>query len=173
MAVIDRKGYRPNVGIILCNSAREVFWACRIGRTGWQFPQGGIDENEDPEQAMYRELYEEIGLQPDHIEIVGRTRDWLYYDLPEQFLRRSRPGKHGKSRPGRQHDPRFRGQKQVWFLLKLVCEETEVCLSRSDKPEFEDWQWVHYWQPVEQVIEFKRDVYHRALEELEPFLEQI
>lgn len=162
MADVDEKGYRPNVGIIICNDAREVFWACRIGRTGWQFPQGGIDRHEDPEAAMYRELYEEVGLQPEHIEIVGRTQEWLYYDLPDHFLRNNRRGQSN-----------FRGQKQVWYLLKLVCDEGEVCLTRSHKPEFEDWEWVEYWKPIEQVVEFKRDVYEQALRELEPLLEQL
>ena len=162
MAAVDEQGYRPNVGIIICNDAREVFWACRIGGTGWQFPQGGIDENEDPEQAMYRELYEEVGLGPDHIEIIGRTQKWLYYDLPSHFLRNKRSGQSN-----------FRGQKQVWYLLKLACDEGEVCLSRSEKPEFENWEWVEYWKPIEHVIDFKRDVYQQALQELEPFLEHI
>ncbi len=111
---------------------------------------------------MYRELYEEVGLHPEHIEIVGRTREWLYYDLPEHFLRNNRRGQSN-----------FRGQKQVWYLLRLVCEEDQVCLTRSRKPEFEDWEWVDYWKPVEQVVDFKREVYEQALRELEPFLEQL
>ena len=98
--MIDRDGYRPNVGIIICNRKNEVFWGKRVKQHAWQFPQGGIDPGETPEVAMYRELHEEVGLQPQHVEILGRTRDWLRYDVPEQWLRRDWRGN-------------YRGQKQI------------------------------------------------------------
>lgn len=75
--MLDKDGYRPNVGIILCNRRNEVFWGKRVNQHSWQFPQGGIDQGETPEQAMYRELEEETGLRPDHVRILARTRDWL------------------------------------------------------------------------------------------------
>src|SRR5512134_2114742 len=77
VAMLDRDGYRPNVGIILANGRNEVFWGKRVNQHAWQFPQGGIKHGEAPEQAMYRELEEEIGLKPDHVRILGRTRHWL------------------------------------------------------------------------------------------------
>jgi len=155
--LIDAEGYRPNVGIILCNHERQLFWGRRIGQDAWQFPQGGINDNETPEQAMYRELEEEVGLKPHQVEIVGVTADWLRYRLPKRFLRH-----HCK--------PLCIGQKQLWFLLKVLCNETDFCLDRSVKPEFDNWRWVRYWQPLKEVVYFKRKVYVSALEELAPLL---
>jgi len=159
--MIDEHGYRPNVGIVLINAAGQVFWAKRRNSNGWQFPQGGVHANETPEQAMYRELREEVGLQPQHVEVLGRTRDWLRYDIPEEFRRR---GGTNDSRSG------FRGQKQVWFLLRLTGSEQDVQLDTSHKPEFEDWRWIDYWCALDDIIAFKRDVYRLALTELEPML---
>lgn len=155
--MIDRDGYRPNVGIIICNRKNEVFWGKRVRQHAWQFPQGGIDAGETPERAMYRELHEEVGLQPQHVEILGRTRDWLRYDVPEQWLRRDWRGN-------------YRGQKQIWFLLRLVGRDTDVHLRASEKPEFDAWRWNDYWVPLESVVEFKREVYQLALNELARFL---
>jgi putative (di)nucleoside polyphosphate hydrolase len=154
--MLDKDGYRPNVGIILCNPQGEVLWARRCGRDGWQFPQGGMRLKETPENAMYRELKEEVGLEAHHVELIGRTRDWLHYDLPKSM----------RGRGSRD----FRGQKQIWFLLRFLGEESDVSLNCGEKPEFDDWRWVDYWSTVEQIIEFKRDVYRRALTELEPLL---
>ncbi len=155
--MIDDEGYRPNVGIILCNDEDRVFWARRCGQSGWQFPQGGIKPNETPEQALYRELCEEVGLKPDQVRILGRTRDWLRYDIPAQFRRSARASA-------------FRGQKQIWFLLRFVGHEDNVRLNACDKPEFDRWRWVEYWSPLEQIVEFKRGVYELALRELAPLL---
>ena len=80
--MLDKHGYRPNVGIILLNQDNQVFWGKRIREQSWQFPQGGINAAESPQQAMYRELHEEIGLGPQHVTVLGRTRDWLHYDVP-------------------------------------------------------------------------------------------
>ncbi|NDU86344.1 MAG: RNA pyrophosphohydrolase [Ferrovum sp.] len=155
--MIDREGYRPNVGIILCNASNEVFWAKRIRQQAWQFPQGGIKSGETPEQAMYRELGEETGLQPHHVQILGRTRNWLRYDVPEQWLRRE----------CRSH---YRGQKQIWFLLRLMGRDSDVSLRATEQPEFDAWRWSDYWIPIESVVEFKRQVYQLALKELASYL---
>ena len=155
--MIDKDGYRPNVGIVLCNQANQVFWARRCGKDGWQFPQGGIKPQETAEQALFRELHEEVGLAIADVEVMGRTRDWLHYDIPKDFLRVSRT-------------PSFRGQKQIWFLLRLVTTEESVQLDACDHPEFDDWCWVDYWSPVQHIVQFKRDVYAQALKELAPFL---
>ena len=156
--MLDREGYRPNVGIILCNWRNEVFWAKRVREHSWQFPQGGIKHGESPLQAMYRELYEEVGLLPEHVRILGRTRDWLRYDVPSHWIRRGIRGN-------------YRGQKQIWFLLRFVGRESDVSLRTSAKPEFDAWRWHQYWIPLDSVIEFKRDVYQRALAELSRYLE--
>lgn len=155
--MIDREGYRPNVGIILSNTKGQVFWARRIGQNAWQFPQGGINEKETPEQAMYRELAEETGLCQKDVEIIGVTRDWLKYKLPQRYIRKNQR-------------PLCIGQKQMWFMLRMVANETAVNLEYTDKPEFDNWRWVDYWLPSKQVIFFKRQVYRAALRELKPYL---
>ena len=155
--MIDREGYRPNVGIILCNARNQVFWAKRVNQHAWQFPQGGIKPGESPEQAMYRELNEEVGLHPSHVRVLGRTREWLRYDVPSHWARRD----------CRSH---YRGQKQIWFLLRLMGRDCDVCLRASGHPEFDAWRWNEYWVAIESVVEFKRDVYRSALQELERFL---
>jgi len=151
--MLDHEGYRPNVGIILANQKNEVFWGKRIREHAWQFPQGGIQHGESPVQAMYRELHEEVGLLPEHVRILGRTRGWLRYDVPSHFVRRDARR-------------RYRGQKQIWFLLRLVGRDTDVCLRATPKPEFDAWRWSHYWVPLDAVIDFKREVYSLALNEL-------
>lgn len=154
--MVDVDGYRPNVGIILANDVGQVLWARRIGQgNAWQFPQGGIAEDETPLAALYRELKEEIGLHPQHVEVVACTRGWLKYRLPQRYVRQNQ-------------SPLCIGQKQKWFLLRLQCSDQAVQLNASNKPEFDGWQWVSYWYPVTQVVSFKRSVYRRALAELAP-----
>jgi len=155
--VIDREGYRHNVGIILVNTRGQLFWARRIGENSWQFPQGGIRADETPEEALFRELAEEVGLRPEDVEVVGSTRDWLRYRLPKRFVHRRRK-------------PVCIGQKQRWFLLKLISHEERVRLDSSEKPEFDHWRWVDHEAPVNEVVSFKRNVYQRALDELIPLI---
>jgi putative (di)nucleoside polyphosphate hydrolase len=156
--MIDRDGYRPNVGIVLCNARNEVFWGKRIRQHSWQFPQGGINPGESPEQAMYRELTEELGLLPEKVRVLGRTRNWLRYDVPQNWAKRKDMRGH------------YRGQKQIWFLLRLTGRDCDVCLRATDRPEFDAWRWADYWLTIDAVIDFKRDVYRLALHELEKFL---
>ncbi len=155
--MLDKEGYRPNVGIILVNQRDEVFWGKRVNQHAWQFPQGGIKHGESPTRAMFRELEEEVGLKTDHVRILGRTREWLRYEVPEQWVRRDWRGS-------------YRGQKQIWFLLRLVGRDCDVRLRASEHPEFDAWRWQQYWVPLESVIEFKREVYRLALTELRRFL---
>lgn len=155
--MLDRDGFRPNVGIILVNRNDEVFWGKRIREHAWQFPQGGIKRGESPEQAMYRELQEEIGLLDSHVEIIGRTRNWLRYEVPERWVRREWRG-------------HYRGQKQIWFLLRLTGRDCDIDLRASGHPEFDAWRWNSYWVPLDAVIEFKRGVYQQALNELSRLL---
>jgi len=155
--VIDEQGFRPNVGIILCNSQNQLLWARRIGQNAWQFPQGGIRENETAEQALFRELDEEVGLQPEHVEILSQSSDWLRYKLPRQLLR------HDKK-------PLCIGQKQRWFLLRLTGSDEDVRLNSCQQPEFDHWRWVNYWLPLDEVVYFKRNVYEMAMKEFESVL---
>ncbi|WP_027470051.1 RNA pyrophosphohydrolase [Deefgea rivuli] len=151
--MLDRDGYRPNVGIIIINQQNQVFWGKRVREHSWQFPQGGIKQGETPEQAMFRELAEEVGLLPQHVEIVGRTRDWMKYDVPTNWVRREWRGT-------------YKGQKQIWFMLRLTGKDSDVCLRKTTHPEFDAWRWNEYWSPLEAVIDFKRGVYEAALGEL-------
>ena len=154
--MVDSEGYRPNVGIVLLNCNNEVLWGRRKGESSWQFPQGGIAGSEKPEEAMFRELYEELGLLPEYVQIVGKTKQWLYYDVPGQY--------------NRGNNNFYRGQKQIWYLLKFLGKDHNINVKLYKEPEFDGWRWVDYWLPVEQVVSFKRDVYKKALNELTAFL---
>lgn len=153
--MIDVDGYRPNVAIVIINAQGKVFWAERSNNDGWQFPQGGMRTDETPEEAMFRELHEETGLQQQDVALLGSTPGWLRYRLPRRFQRR---GAH----------PVCIGQKQVWFLLRMLSDESRVALDLTDAPEFTSFRWVDFWYPAKNVISFKRPVYQRALTLLEP-----
>lgn len=153
--MIDTDGYRLNVGIILLNQDSKVLWAKRVGQEAWQFPQGGLKAHETPEQALYRELNEEIGLTNKHVKLLGSTRQWLRYRLPPHLIRHYQK-------------PLCIGQKQKWFLLQLTASDNEIRLNNGDTPEFEKWYWVDFWYPLQEVVYFKRKVYENALQELEP-----
>lgn len=153
--VIDLEGYRANVGIILMRASGQVFLGRRVGGRGWQFPQGGMRVGEEVEQAAFRELQEEVGLVPDDVEPIGATADWLRYRLPPRFQRRHQ-------------QPLCIGQKQRWLLMRVRSDDTRFDLASTAEPEFDRWRWADYWEPVREVIYFKRPVYVRALQELAP-----
>ncbi|MDG0998450.1 MAG: RNA pyrophosphohydrolase [Gammaproteobacteria bacterium] len=160
--MIDSKGYRANVGIIVCNKIGKVLWAKRIGQSSWQFPQGGVKKDETIEKAVFRELKEEVGLDEGDVTLLHQTNKWLYYDLPEQYIRRNDLANS---------KPVCIGQKQKWFLLGLRSSEESIKLDCNSEPEFDDWRWVDYWYPLEKVVSFKREVYKEALEQLSSSLE--
>ncbi|MEO0368674.1 MAG: RNA pyrophosphohydrolase, partial [Pseudomonadota bacterium] len=166
--IFANDGYRPNVGIIICNQHGQVFWARRIKRDGWQFPQGGVARDESLTDAMYRELEEETGLQKGQVRLVAHTRDWLKYDLPKKLLRNQKRRFFGGRR---KKQISFRGQKQVWFLLELLEDDSVVNLKAGlERPEFDTWQWVEASFAIDNIVAFKRPVYERALSELGPYL---
>ncbi|NND45947.1 MAG: RNA pyrophosphohydrolase [Xanthomonadales bacterium] len=154
--MIDPDGFRPNVAIVIMNDDERVFWAHRSNNDGWQFPQGGMRSDETPIEAMYRELHEETGLRNEHVELLGSTPGWLRYRLPKRYQRH-------------QSKPLCIGQKQVWFLLRLLGDESLVSLDAVAEPEFFEYRWVDFWYPVDNVIPFKRRVYRQALTLLDPF----
>ncbi len=156
-SVIDADGFRIGVGIIVANEFGQVLWARRIGQHAWQFPQGGMQSDETPEQALFRELYEELGLEDSDVKLLGGTKNWLYYWLPPH-LRRVHV------------QPLCIGQKQKWFLLCLTGDPEKIRFDVTRSPEFDRWRWAPYWYPIRQVITFKRHVYRRALEELSTLL---
>ena len=153
--VIDRDGFRANVGIVLMAEDGRLFLGRRRGGRGWQFPQGGMREGESAEESLFRELHEEVGLEPASVRLLGHTDRWLRYRLPSRFVRR-------------QQQPVCVGQKQRWFLLRLAADDQKIQLDVTGEPEFDRWRWVDYWQPVKEVIYFKRPVYVTALHELAP-----
>ncbi len=155
--MIDTDGYRMNVGIILVNNNRQVLWAKRVGQEAWQFPQGGIKAHETPKCALFRELYEELGLRCQQVQILGATNGWLRYRLPQHLIRYYQR-------------PLCIGQKQVWYLLHLRDNESCIRFDKCDNPEFDNWLWVDYWQPLNEVIAFKKQVYKHALTELQPLI---
>ena len=151
--LIDRDGFRANIGIILMGEEGKLFLGRRTGGRGWQFPQGGVGRGETLEQSLFRELREEIGLAASDVEIIGRTHRWLRYRLPARYVRRNA-------------QPLCVGQKQRWFLLKLTRPSVSFRFDHTAEPEFDRWRWVDYWQPIREVIYFKRAVYSQALHEL-------
>lgn len=152
--MIDTDGFRPNVGIVLTNDEGRLLWARRVGgQDAWQFPQGGIKQSEDPQSALFRELHEEVGLASGDVEVLAETKGWLRYRLPQYLVRQN-------------SDPICIGQKQKWFLLRLVADVASINLNGAGTPEFDHWCWVSYWYPITKVVAFKRDVYRRALKEL-------
>ena len=161
LPVLDKDGYRFNVGIILVNALGQVFWARRVGgEDAWQFPQGGLDRGETAKDAVFRELYEEIGLTEKSVRVVNNTKGWLRYRLP-------------KSRFASKKKPRFIGQKQKWYLLQLLEDESVIDLNTTEKPEFDEWRWVSYYYPIKEVIDFKQTVYRLALTQLAKGLSKI
>ena len=151
--IIDHKGYRRGVGIVVSDGRGRVMLARRSDRRGWQFPQGGVRPGETPRAAMYRELKEELGLEASQVRELARMGSWVSYRLPVRYRRSAAP--------------HCIGQKQLWWLLRLVSGDEEVRPELADDPEFDGWSWVDYWTPLDEVVFFKRDVYKQVLTEFE------
>ncbi|ESQ77305.1 RNA pyrophosphohydrolase [Asticcacaulis sp. AC402] len=149
-------GYRPNVGVVVFNRDGQVWIGHRFGMAGdyaWQFPQGGIDEGEDLEEAARRELYEETGIKT--IDLIGRTKDWVIYDFPADVLAQGKIGKN------------FKGQKQIWFAFRFTGEDSEVDLNAHHEQEFSRWEWCDMACVIDRVVHFKRDSYRQVIKEFE------
>lgn len=146
---VDSEGYRPNVGMVIINDQKQVFWARRTDSQNWQFPQGGVRPDEPLVDAMYRELEEEVGLHPEDVKILGQTEEWVKYLFGVGKLTRD-----GET---------YIGQKQIWFLLELISPEDKINITFSEHQEFDDWKWVDFWYPLDHIVEFKREVYKDIL----------
>jgi len=154
MSERDRLQYRPCVGVMLVNGEGKVFVGKRIdNKEGdrWQMPQGGVDEGEDLDAAMLRELAEETGARPEHLEVLGRMADELFYDLPPEL--------HGKLWGGK-----YKGQRQNWYLVRFTGRDEDIDLDAWDTPEFCEFKWVDADLLPELIVPFKRDVYRSVVE---------
>jgi putative (di)nucleoside polyphosphate hydrolase len=143
--------YRQGVGIMLLDERRLVFVGRRIDQKGnaWQMPQGGIDRDETPREAAFRELKEEVGT--DKAEIVAESAGWLSYDLPPRLR-------------GRLWRGRYRGQRQKWFAMRFLGDDRDIDLA-TRHPEFDAWQWVEHERLVELIVPFKRAIYQEIVAE--------
>lgn len=151
--------YRPNVGIIIFNREGKLLWCKRKSGDGWQFPQGGIDENEAPEKAIIRETYEEVGIKEDRLEIIKINEKWINYDVPKNKIPRYFSFNNRK----------FKGQTQKWFLARFLGKDEEINLAAHNQIEFTEWIWSSYWYPVRAGVEFKRDAYREVLNDFLPY----
>ena len=149
----NTEGYRPNVAMVVINSMNKVLICRRKNTRTWQFPQGGIDNGEVIKKAMYRELSEEVGLSEDDVSLVGESEGTITYDIPKTIRSKVLGGK-------------FKGQEQKWFLLKLNKDNCEIKLDNEAFPEFDKYEWVSFWQPLNRIVDFKREAYREALSEL-------
>jgi len=147
----DLRPYRLGVGILLLNRKSNVFVGQRIDtRTeAWQLPQGGIDKGEEPHDAAFRELEEEIGTAK--AEIIAESRDWLSYDLPGDLAAKVWKG-------------RYRGQKQKWFAMRFLGKDKDIDVE-TKHPEFSTWKWAALPDLPELIVPFKRDLYRQVVEE--------
>jgi putative (di)nucleoside polyphosphate hydrolase len=163
---LEELPYRPCVGAMVLNGDGFVFLGHRADGpeepegpgTWWQMPQGGIDEGEDPREAVLRELYEETGIRS--VSIIAETPGWLLYDLPPEL--------QGKAWGGR-----YRGQKQKWFAMRFTGDEAEIDVCHppgGHTSEFNEWKWVPVGDVPRLVVPFKRYVYERIVEEFADLL---
>ena len=150
----DPLQYRLCVGVMLVNAEGRVFVGKRIdNREGdwWQMPQGGVDDGENPDDAVLRELAEEAGAKPAHVEVVAKLGEELFYDLPPEL--------HGKLWGGK-----YRGQRQSWYLARFTGADADIELEAHDPPEFCEWKWVEPALLPELIVPFKRDVYQAVVD---------
>lgn len=145
--------YRPCVGVVLINREGQLFAGQRsdMDVPAWQMPQGGVDKGETVETAARRELLEETGVSPDHVTLVAQTADWLPYDFPAEIA-------------GKRWGGKFRGQKQMWFLMRLEAPDTVIDLTYKDV-EFSSWRWMDPAALLDSIVAFKRPIYRQVLAE--------
>ncbi len=156
-----QREYRLNVAIVIVNLSGKVLWCQRKEHDGWQFPQGGIDKGETPLEAAIRETKEEVGLDSKDIEIVHESQDWFKYEVPKDKRSRYFTGK------------KFVGQKQKWFLARLLSDDTNINLKTTRPVEFDNWIWASYWHALNTVVPFKKEVYREALLSILPEYNQL
>ena len=152
---MNDKSYRKNVGLIVLDQNNLLLICRRKGKKTWQFPQGGIDADESPIKAAYRELYEEVGIKKNQVKIIQKSKHWYRYDLPEKY------------KPWPKSLKNFKGQTQKWYMLKANAE-LEINLLNEVPQEFVEYKWSSYWHALASVVPFKQDVYRNVLSEFLP-----
>lgn len=155
----DDRPYRPCVGVMLVNKDGHIFAGQRNDRPeseppAWQMPQGGVDKGEAPDEAVFRELWEETGVTKDLVTVEAQTSDWLPYDLPQELSKRLWKGK-------------YRGQKQLWFLMRFNGADSDINIA-TEHPEFSEWRWMAPDELLNSIVPFKRDLYDLVMAELRP-----
>lgn len=145
--------YRSGVGIILLNNQKHIFVGKRIDNNSdaWQMPQGGIDDNEDEDPAMFRELREETGISAENVRVIAKSDGYFYYNLPYKLQKKFWGGK-------------YLGQKQRWYLLEFTGHESAINVDTPD-PEFSEWKWISKDDIVSRIVSFKRKLYEDVLKE--------
>ena len=154
----DTFPYRAGVGIMLLNRDKKIFVAQRIDKTSeaWQMPQGGIRSNEEPIEAAIRELHEETAISADSVKILRETKDWFFYDFPNELAEKLWRG-------------RFRGQRQKWFAMEFHGDESEINI-QTEKPEFTEWKWASAAEIPGLIVDFKKQLYRAVLKEFSDIL---
>ena len=150
--MINLLPYRLGVGLVIINDQLEIFTGRRLDNTkAWQMPQGGIDNNEIPLEAAYREMYEETGIRKSKVTLLKQTKTWYRYDLPQEIRNKFWGGK-------------FRGQSQKWFLFKFIGTELDINIETKDQ-EFSDWKWSKKTEMLDSIVPFKRSLYQSVLKD--------
>ena len=149
------KSYRKNVGLIVLDRNNQLLVCRRKGKKTWQFPQGGIDVGESNTQAAYRELFEEVGIKKNQVNILQKSKHWFHYDLPDKYRPRPKSLKN------------FKGQIQKWYMLQANTN-LEINLLNEIPQEFVEFKWSTYWYCLSCVVPFKRDVYRYVFTEFLP-----
>ena len=151
------KSYRKCVGMMILNNTNEILVGKRIDHPSgfWQMPQGGIDEHENPEEAVWREMIEEIGT--NNVTLIKTSNQWLNYDIPNDTLK-TLPWGH-----------KYKGQTQKWFAFKFTGKDEDINVGTTN-PEFSEWKWINYQDIVDKIVPFKRSVYSKILKEFEELI---
>ena len=150
--MINLLPYRLGVGLVIINDQLEIFTGRRLDNTkAWQMPQGGIDNNEIPLEAAYREMYEETGIRKSKVTLLKQTKTWYRYDLPQEIQNKFWGGK-------------FRGQSQKWFLFQFIGTEFDINIETKDQ-EFSDWKWSKKTEMLDSIVPFKRSLYQSVLKD--------
>ncbi|MGZ8282760.1 MAG: RNA pyrophosphohydrolase [Allosphingosinicella sp.] len=151
-------GYRPAVGVMLINGARQVWVGQRLDSTleAWQMPQGGLDPGEEPLDGALRELEEETGISRGLIEVVTRAPQELTYDLPDDLI-------------GKVWKKNWRGQRQTWFLARFLGEDQDVNIA-TPEPEFRAWKWAEPAELPALIVPFKKTLYEELIAVFEEWL---